>query len=261
MTRSLPLLLSLLLLAVTPPQTAAAASPDYSSWQELLSKHYDPAKGMNYKALKAQDAGTLKRLREQMAAVDVKSLPKVDQLAYWINLYNISVVGTVVDSYPIESIKDLSTDPIIRLNIFKKPVVKTREGMLSLNDIENVKIREGFKDPRIHFAINCAAESCPTIRTEPYAGSKVGQQLDDQSSKFLNGPKGVRLEDDSGELTLHTSKVMDWFGEDFQKWGGGQLAFLRKHLSADKVKKIDAAKGKVDIEYDDYSWKLNDASK
>lgn len=244
--RSAALLLTAFLLSAP----AAAAEPDYRLWQELLSKHYDPVKGMNYRGLKA-DKARLDRLRQQMAAVDAASLSRPEQLAYWINLYNINVVGVVVDNYPVESIRDISTDPIIRLNVFKKPSVRVKGGTLSLDDVEHKKIREPFKDPRIHFAINCAAESCPPIRPEPFVGARIGQQLDDQARKFLNGPMGVRLEQD----VLHVTKIMDWFKDDFEQWGGGTVPFLRKYLSPDKAKKIGS---KIEIEYDDYSWKLND---
>ncbi|HWN42991.1 MAG TPA: DUF547 domain-containing protein [Thermoanaerobaculia bacterium] len=247
-------LLLLAVLTITAP--ASAAEPDYRLWQELLSKHYDPAKGMNYKGLKT-DKAALDRLRQQMAAVDVASLSRPEQLAYWINLYNVNVVGVVVDNYPVESIRDVSTDPIVRLNVFKKPYVRIKGGTLSLDDVEHKKIREPFKDPRIHFAINCAAESCPPIRPEPFVGSRISQQLDDQARMFLNGPMGVRLAEDGSELVLHVTKIMDWFKDDFEQWGGGTIPFLKKHLSPDKVKRIGAAK-KVEIEFDDYSWKLND---
>jgi Protein of unknown function, DUF547 len=242
----------LLLLALMISASVSAAEPDYRLWQELLSKHYDPAKGMNYKGLKA-DKAALDRLRQQMAAVDAASLSRPEQLAYWINLYNVNVVGVVVDNYPVESIRDVSTDPIVRLNVFKKPYVRIKGGTLSLDDVEHKKIREPFKDPRIHFAINCAAESCPPIRSEPFVGARIGPQLDDQTRKFLNGPMGARLEQDA----LHVTKIMDWFKDDFEQWGGGTIPFLKKHLSPDKVKRIGAAK-KIEIEYDDYSWKLND---
>ncbi|HVS00733.1 MAG TPA: DUF547 domain-containing protein [Thermoanaerobaculia bacterium] len=260
MTRKTLSAFLLVLVTAAATTAAGAAPPDYSTWQSLLSKYYDPAKGMNYKALKANDGKTLDALRRQMAQVDVGSLSKPDQLAYWINLYNISVVDTVVDGYPVESIRDLSTDPIVRLNVFKKATIDTRQGKVSLDTIENEKIRTGFKDPRIHFAINCAAESCPPIRPEPYAGARIDQQLDDQARKFLNGPHGVRLEQDGDELVVHTTKVMDWFADDFKNWGGGHKAFLRKYVTPDKQKRIDAAKD-VKIRYDDYSWKLNDTSK
>jgi hypothetical protein len=252
------LIFFLVLLAATAAR--AAAPPDYSAWQSLLSKYYDPARGMSYKALKANDAATLKQLRGRMAQVDVKSLSPKDQLAYWINLYNISVVGIVVDHYPVESIRDISTDLITRLNVFKKPSVQTREGELSLDDIENVKIREGFKDPRIHFTINCAAESCPPIRPEPYTGARLDQQLDDQTRRFLTGPLGVRMKEDGGELELRVTKIMDWFADDFERWGGGRVAFLRKYLPPDQQKRLAAAK-EVDLEFEDYSWTLNDASR
>ena len=176
--------------------------PDYKLWGDLLSKYYDPAKGMDYKGLKANDKKTLDELRRQMAQVDVVALPKNDQLAYWINLYNISIVNVVVEHYPVKSIRDISTDFIAHLNVFKKDSVLTRKGPMSLNDVENDKIRNHFMDPRIHFAINCAAKSCPPIRTEPYVGAKVQEQLDDQARTFLNGPKGVRLEKSGGEARL-----------------------------------------------------------
>jgi hypothetical protein len=259
--RLLPALFVLLALAPPVSATAAAAAPppDYSLWQTLLAKYYDPARGTDYKGLK-KDAATLDTLRRSLAQVDVKALSRPDQLAYWINLYNVSVVGIVVDHYPVESIRDISTDLLIRLNVFKKPSVATREGTLSLDDIETDRIRQGFHDPRIHFAINCAAESCPPIRPEPYVGARIDEQLDDQARKFLNGPHGVRLEQDGGNLTLHISKILDWFSDDFETWGGGRVKFLRKYLAPDRQKRLDAAKD-VDLEFDDYSWKLNDASR
>lgn len=247
------------LLALAVP-AAAAAPPDYRPWGDLLAKYYDPAKGMNYKALKAQDKTTLDNLRRQMAAVDVLTLSRQDQLAYWINLYNISVVGIVVDNYPVESIRDLSTDPVIRLNIFKKDLVDTKRGKVSLNDIENEKVRNGFKDPRIHFAINCAAESCPPIRIEPYAGSRINEQLEDQTRKFLNGPNGVRLEKKGVKLTMRTTKIMDWFQGDFGKWGGGTVQFIFRYVTPDKRRLIQNAGSQIDLVYDEYSWKLNDNS-
>lgn len=260
MRTTLPFVLASLAVLATLAPAGAAAPPDYSTWSSLLSKYYDPAQGMNYKALKANDKKTLDDLRRQMGTVDVQSLSRQDQFAYWINLYNINVVGVVVDNYPVESIRDISTDPIIRLNVFKKPSVQTKKGAISLNDVENEKVREGFKDPRIHFAINCAAKSCPPIRTEPYEGAKINDQLDDQVRKFLNGPHGARLAKDGGELVVHVTKIMDWFSDDFNKWSGGPVTFLKRYVSNDKRKMMDAAGNQIDLKFDDYDWKLNDAS-
>jgi len=245
MKRALALLLLLL------PFAAFAQEPDYSAWNRILSTYYDPARGMDYKALKARDAKALQTLRQQLGKVNVAALTPKAQLAYWINVYNVNVVATIVERYPVESIKDLSTDPIIRLNVFKKARVPFGKELLSLDDVEHKKIREGFKDPRIHFAANCAARSCPPIRPEAYVGNRVDAQLDDQARKFLAGAK---VERDGDELTITTTKIMDWYGEDFEKWAGGQAAFLRKYLPA----RVFTGVNDIDIEYDDYDWSLND---
>ena len=146
-----------------------STEPDYSAWNEILDAYYDPAHGMNYGKLKANDAAKFRKLRARMSRIDVSTLDRDEQLAFWINLYNISVVGVVVDHYPVDSIRDISTDPIIRLNVFKKDRINFQGKKISLNYIEHEKVRK-FQDPRIHFAINCAAASCPPIRPEAFVG-------------------------------------------------------------------------------------------
>jgi hypothetical protein len=249
-----------LLLATRP--AAAVAPPEYTLWGNLLSKYYDPAKGMDYKGLKANDKKTLDDLRQQLATVDVGALSRPDQLAYWINLYNISVVNVIVEHYPVASIRDLSTDFLEHLSVFKKlKSVQTRTGMLTLDEVENDRIRDPFKDARIHFAINCAARSCPPMRTEPLTGPELSLQLDDQVRSFVNDPTKVRLEKSGGQLVIHTTKIMDWFKDDFEKWSAGRAAFIAHYIAPEKRKQIEAAGNQITFKFDDYDWKLNDASK
>ena len=228
----------------------AQTEPDYSTWTRLLKTYYDPARGMNYAALKAHDAATLENLKESLGRVNANALNPKQRLAYWINVYNINTVATIVENYPVKSIRDLSSDPLI-FTVFKKKRIPFLDDTLSLDDVENKRIRDVFHDPRIHFAINCAAKSCPPIRSAAYNGATVDAQLDDQVRTFL---AGTRMTRDGGMLVVHVTKIMDWFGADF----GDKTAFLRKYLPADKQKLIDAANGKIELAYDDYDWTLND---
>jgi hypothetical protein len=261
MKRFLTVLAAFLLLASADAPEARAqqtGAADMMQWNRLLATYYNPAHGFDYKALKARDRATLLELRARLGRVNVDALDKKAQLAHWINVYNVNTVATIIDAYPVDSIRDISTDPIIRLNVFKKERVPVGNAKLSLNDVENDKIREGFKDARIHFAINCAAKSCPPIRTEAFTGEKLDAQLDDQTRAFLNGPNGVRFEQDGDRLVIHTTKIMDWFEDDFEKWAGGKAAFIRRYVPADKQRLIDAAGDRIKIEYHDYNWDLND---
>lgn len=233
-----------------------AGEPDSSTWNRLLRTYDDPARGIDYAHLKSNDAAALEQVRQSLGRVDIRSLTPKQQLAYWINLYNVNVVSTVVQRYPVKSIRDISTDPIIRMNVFKNDTVPFGGTNISLNTIENDKIRSGFHDPRIHFAINCASRSCPPIRPEAYSGERVDVQLDDQVRKFVAGP-GVRIESRDGKTIVHTTKIMDWFGEDFEKWGGGKIPFLRRYLPPEKARLLPQT-GTMTVEYDDYDWSLND---
>ena len=211
----------------------------FAIWTTLLQHYDDPARGMNYAALKAHDAATLENLRQSLGKVDAGALDAKTRLAYWINVYNVNTVATIVEAYPVKSIKDLSTDPLI-FTVFKKKRVPYKGDLLSLDDVEE-KIR-AFHDPRIHFAINCAARSCPPLRSEAFTGEKIDMQLDEQTRKFLAANTRI-----TGSV-VHVTKIMDWFRGDF----GNEQAFLSNYLSLPRMR--------TTIEYDDYDWSLNDAS-
>jgi hypothetical protein len=252
MKKLLALTAALLLAAAVSAQNANLAQ-----WNRLLAAYYNPAKGFDYKALKARDVATLQALRQQLGRVNVAALTPKQQLAHWINVYNVNTVATIVEGYPTKSIRDLSTDPIIRLNVFKKERVPVGSAKLSLDDVEHKKIRERFKDARIHFAINCAAKSCPPIRTTAFTGENLDAQLDEQARAFLNGPHGAKFKKDGTTLTITTTKIMDWFSDDFENWSGGKAAFIRRYVSPDKQRLIDQAK-EIEFEFDDYDWDLNE---
>jgi len=155
-------------------------------------------------------------------------------------------VATIVENYPLKSIRDLSTDPLV-FTVFKKPRVPYRGEKLSLDDVENKKIRAAFHDPRVHFAINCASKGCPPLRMEPYAGNAIDGQLEDQTRKFL-AHLFIERTDNNGVIA-HVSKIFDWFEDDF----GDRIGFLRRYGPP-----ALSVASRVELKFDDYDWSLND---
>lgn len=238
-----------------------AQEPDYSAWTRILQTHYSPLDGMDYEGLASKEWASMKQVVQSLAQVDTSQLSRDAELAYYLNLYNVTVVNLMMENRKVASIRDLSTDPFIRFNVFRKDLVQMKGTRISLKRLEDELIRERFQDPRIHFAINCAAKSCPPIRTEAYTGARLQSQLDDQARAFFAHPKlGVILSRSSDGLIVQLTKIMDggsWFGEDFERWGGGRLTFLRKYLSVTQQQLLDANQGKVEFRFFEYDWRLN----
>jgi hypothetical protein len=156
------------------------------------------------------------------------------------------VVRLVAGAYPIASIRDL-TEP------FKRPIVSLPalgSSPMSLDALENELIRKRFSEPRVHFALVCAAVDCPPLRNEAFVGRKMEQQLEEQARLFIGDPHKNRF--DATAKVLELSAIFDWFRADFEK-AGSLRAFVAKHLG-DGV----YAPGVV-VRFRDYDWGLNDA--
>ncbi len=214
--------------------TASAVEPPLDLYQKLLKEnvktehhHGTSLSWVNYTKLRKNP--DFARLLQQLGDFSPGQLEgDKERLAFYINTYNILAIKTVVDNWPVESIKDAGS--------FLKSVWKKKAGIIggreiSLHEIEHEILRP-MGDPRIHMAIVCASISCPDLRTEPYTADKLNEQLDDQVEKFLSNPqKGLMVEGNKAR----TSKIFDWFEKDFKSTYGSVKAFISRYsnLSAD----------------------------
>jgi Protein of unknown function, DUF547 len=229
----------------------ATAKPiDHSLFTALLKKHVD-AKGMvNYKGMKA-DEDKLKIYLTQLAENEPDKTWKNDEkLAYWINAYNAFTIKLILDHYnngKLKSIKDIGS--IIKIprisDGWSIKNIKIGERELSLNNIENDIIRPEFKEARIHFALVCAAKSCPKLRNEAYEAKTLQAQLEDQTRDFLNDPTKNQISAKSAKIT----PLFDWYAGDFTT-KRSVIAWL--NLYAKTKVNTDAS-----ISFMDYDWKLN----
>ncbi|GAA5220574.1 DUF547 domain-containing protein [Membranihabitans marinus] len=213
------------------------AQVDFNKWDLILTKSVSSTGKVNYQKIKSEYSGDLKQLSEDWSKVNAGSLNTNDELAFWINLYNLSTVQLIVNHWPVKSIKDIENG-----NPWEKKWIKYNGDLISLNHIEHEIIRKKFKDARIHFAVNCAAKSCPPLLNNAYVGNKVQNQLESQTKKFINNPKFNTITKNSAEVT----QLMNWYKEDF----GDVLSYINKYSST----KVD--KGTT-ITFKEYDWALN----
>lgn len=218
-----------------------------SVYDAMLKSHVAPARqaGINYNGVDYAAWRADERHPQALSALlgsDPASLEgRTAQLAYWINAYNFLTIDLIVKENETRSIKNLG-------NLLSTPWTRFKWKIagrsLALDDIEH-KIIRPFGEPRIHFAINCVAISCPDLRSEAYTRTDLERQLTDQLAvTFANASKGFRLE----EGAVRVSKVMDWFAEDF---AGGDV---QQWLAAHSPQAIPAGSA---IRFFDYDWSLN----
>ena len=224
----------------------AAQGVDNSLYAGLLKK-YVKAGVVNYQGFKNEES-VLDKYLKILEEVDSKILSRNEKFAFYINAYNSWTIKLILSGYPgVKSIKDLGS---LFKSPWKKKICRIDGKIMTLDDIEHSILRPMFKEPRVHFAINCAAKSCPPLRSEPYRADELDQQLDEMTSAFINDLESNRLENH----TLYVSSIFKWFGEDFNK---DIIDFFLKYAKGDLKRQLEAKRGKIKVKYLDYDWSLN----
>ena len=175
--------------------------------------------------------------------VPSRSSPQSEQIAYWINLYNAFTIDLILRHYPVLSIRDISSQGAE--SPWKIAFIELPRGAVSLDYVENELLRKRFSEPRIHFALVCAAMSCPPLRQEAYLPSQLSQQLDEQGRRFLQDSTKNRTQGQEAQI----SPLFKWFTSDFTK-KGTLVGYLNKYLSA-------PLPAEAKISYMSYDWGLN----
>jgi hypothetical protein len=224
--------------------------PSYAAWTVLVEKHVDKQGMVDYKEF-IKDTQDLRNFLNLLSANPPgPKWTKEDQIAYWLNAYNAFTIKLIVDHYPVKSIKDLGPKhQIIFINTpWDKKFFKIGSKTMTLNDIEHRILRQEFKEPRIHFALNCASMSCPKLRREAYEGKQLDEQLTDQAKDFLRDKKRNEVDAKTPKL----SAIFDFYGKDMRKWSGKTLVGFINQYSPVQIDE-DA-----DIEFLNYDWSLNE---
>jgi uncharacterized membrane protein YdjX (TVP38/TMEM64 family) len=246
-----------------PPQAALAEAyqtrpdgprVDHSGFDALLKRHVDADGWVDYRGLFKDSAG-LDAYLELIAHTPFDELGRNEKLALLINAYNAFTLRLILDyspqGRPVESIKVIPAKR--RWDHRRWNVGGT---LWSLNEIEHEQIRPKFKEPRIHFALVCAAVGCPPLRSEAYQAERLETQLESQTRYVHTHDRWFRFEETAGRVYL--TKLYDWYGGDFEQQAGSVLAYVAGYDP--KLEAALAREGEPQIVWLDYDWSLNDRS-
>ncbi len=221
----------------------------HKSYDELLQKYVNDQGMVDYKGLKSERAKLKSYLSVLESNPPKDSWTRDQKLAYWINAYNAFTLELILRHYPVKSIKDIGST-------IKIPFVSTAwdvkfinigEEEYDLNNLEHGIIRKEFEEPRIHFALVCAAVSCPKLQNRAYLPEKLEEQLTKAAEDFLANPNKNEFK---SAKKAELSKLFNWYGGDFKN-DGTLIEYINQYAPT-KLEK------NANIDWKDYNWALNE---
>ncbi len=233
----------------------ATTTVDHTIWSNLLASHVrQDNSGLNrlrYGAFRKNGRHDLKAYLEYVQSIRVTGLNRKEQFAFWVNLYNAKTVDFILDNYPVSSIRKIKSG-LFTPGPWKRKELRVEGVALSLDDVEHGILRRFWRDPRVHYAVNCASIGCPNLMKQAYTGARLDAMLNAAATAYVNSPRGVSIR--GGAVTV--SSIYSWYVRDFGGDEAGVLRHLRRYARpalADRLKAIGHIASHA------YDWRLNDA--
>ena len=259
-------ILSVTLLCFTLAPSARATGFDHSAWDRILQQHVTDAGRVDYAALQ-KDPAELNAYVAAIAARSPASHPadfptREAQLAYWINAYNALVVHGVVEAWPVKSVRDIGALPY---SFFWRKKFTAGGRKYTLNGIEDI-LRKQLAEPRVHFVLVCAANSCPLLERQAFTAANVEALLEKNVRAFINEARNLRIDKVQNRVTV--ARIFTFYKGDFEAYiraqvanssGHATLAYIRLYASDANRRALEALKNPRvdDFEYD---WGINDVA-
>ena len=210
---------------------------DYSLLNSFIGKYVSLQGNIDYKSISSIELNPI--LNQFVKISPQEDWTKEEHLSYWINTYNIFTIKLISDNYPVKSIKDIKQP-------WDKKFIPIRGELLSLNQIEHEIIRK-MNEPRIHFALVCAAISCPKLYNKAFTSENLDEDLTKLTKEFLADP----LKNSISEEQVEISKIFQWFTGDFKNKEQSLIDFLNLYSE------IQISAG-AKIKFKAYNWNLNE---
>jgi hypothetical protein len=230
---------------------------DHAALAKLLEKYVDERGLVAYGRWKATpaDVETLDQYLASLGAADLQAPTYGNaEIAFWINAYNALTLKGILREYPTSSIRN-HTSILGGYNLWTDLLLPVDRRNYSLDDMEHDVLRGRLREPRIHFAVVCAAKGCPPLRNQPYTTAGLDNELADNARRFFARPENFRV--DAKDRVVYLSEIFDWYGQDFAHTTSEQLQRIRPHLpEAEDLGWIE--KPDVTVKFLKYDWDLND---
>lgn len=217
--------------------TKTSGKPSHSVFNSLLSDYVSSSGKVDYAGFKKEEAKLSTYLNHLKDNSVQKDWSRNEKMAFWINLYNASTIKLILENYPIDGIRSINNG-----KPWDKRWIKVGAETYTLNEIENSILRPQFKDARIHFAVNCAAFSCPRLMNKAFTASNLDELLNENAAWFINNNSFNEI----SSKKVQISKIFEWYADDF----GNIIDYLNKY-SDTKIK------SNAKVTYKVYDWKLN----
>jgi len=221
-----------------PPANTAL---NHDIFDRLLQRHVDAVGDVHYANFKTEIDSLEQYLDILKANAPETTWSANKEMAYWINLYNAFTIHEILKAYPVQSIMDLYNGAI-----WTTQTVTIGGTDYTLNQIEQDQLLTKFSEPRVHFAVNCAAASCPPLMNRAWTEQNIQQEYDNQARAFINNAayNTVTLN------ALDVSKIFDWYAADFG--GANQIVSYFQQYSTTTID------NNATVQYKNYDWGLNE---
>lgn len=233
---------------------------NHQPWNAFLRDYVRAGEdGINrvaYRDVTREDRHALNEYIEALSVIEVTSLNRSEQLAYWVNLYNALTVQLILRNYPVESIRQITFNRsfvpsfLVGDGPWAEELVTIEGVPLSLDNIEQRIIRPIFLEARVHYVINRGAIGSPNLLTEALDPARLDAQMDAAARAFVNHPRAVRIDGNRAGV----SSIYTWFREDFGGTEEGVLIHLRSYADSGLLTRLE---GVTRVRDQGFDWALN----
>ncbi|MGR4000176.1 MAG: DUF547 domain-containing protein [Alphaproteobacteria bacterium] len=234
----------------------STTEPNYSFLAQLLNTHLSTPQNnplqlaqFKYSQIKPQQLQDLINFNQQLANTQITDLNLNAQFAFWCNLYNSLTLQVVLQNWPVESIRNINISPgLFARGPWNAEIIEVQNQPLTLNDIEHRILRPIWKDPRIHYAVNCASIGCPNLQL--WNSQTLQNDLNNAAISFVNSSRGVSVQNQ--QITV--SKIYSWYIEDFNNDEQGVLQHLKQYAKPELASELNSINK---LHNSDYNWDIN----